>query len=176
MQELRQQERGTLNYIKPETKNKKMTNNDILKKLRVALMLRDDQIVEILELVDFRISKSELGAFFRAEDHENYMECGDQVLRNFLNGLVIHLRGTKENPKNPNDVLAKHKAEIPKKETNKERPEFKAAPKDSERARGDQKPSKTGAAKKPKKKEFPKGNGKVQVVEKVVYKNGKNKK
>jgi len=176
LQELRQQERGTLNYIKPETKNKKMTNNDILKKLRVALMLRDDQIVEILELVDFRISKSELGAFFRAEDHENYMECGDQVLRNFLNGLVIHLRGTKENPKNPNDVLAKHKAEIPKKETNKERPEFKAAPKDSERARGDQKPSKTGAAKKPKKKEFPKGNGKVQVVEKVVYKNGKNKK
>ena len=61
----------------------KMTNNDILKKLRVALMLRDDQIVEILELVDFRITKSELGAFFRSEDHENYMECGDQVLRNF---------------------------------------------------------------------------------------------
>jgi uncharacterized protein YehS (DUF1456 family) len=61
-------------------------------------MLRDDQIVEILELVDFRI-KSELGAFFRDEKHENYMECGDQVLRNFLNALVIHLRGTKENPK-----------------------------------------------------------------------------
>jgi uncharacterized protein YehS (DUF1456 family) len=75
-----------------------MTNNDIFKKLRVALMLRDDQIVEILELVDFRITKSELGAF-RDEKHENYMECGDQVLRNFLNGLVIHLRGTKENPK-----------------------------------------------------------------------------
>ena len=57
------------------------------------------------------------------------MECGDQVLRNFLNGLIIHLRGTKENPKNPNDVLAKHKAEIPKKETTKPRPEFKATPK-----------------------------------------------
>lgn len=70
-----------------------MTNNDILKKLRVALKLRDDEIVKILELVDFRISKSELGAFFRKEDHPNYMECGDQVLRNFLNGLVIHLRG-----------------------------------------------------------------------------------
>lgn len=154
-----------------------MTNNDILKKLRVALMLRDDQIVEILELVDFRITKSELGAFFRAEDHSNYMECGDQVLRNFLNGLVIHLRGTKENPKNPNDVLAKHKAEIPKKDNTKERPEFKAAPKDSERGRGDQSPSKSGsAAKKTKKKEFPKGNGKPSVVEKVVYKNGKNKK
>jgi uncharacterized protein YehS (DUF1456 family) len=42
-----------------------MTNNDIFKKLRVALMLRDDQIVEILELVDFRITKSELGAVTR---------------------------------------------------------------------------------------------------------------
>jgi hypothetical protein len=70
-----------------------MTNNDILKKLRVALKLRDDDIVKILELVDFRISKSELGAFFRKEDHPKYMECGDQILRNFLNGLVIHLRG-----------------------------------------------------------------------------------
>lgn len=70
-----------------------MTNNDIFKKLRVALQLRDDEIVKILELVDFRISKSELGAFFRKEDHPKYMECGDQILRNFLNGLVIHLRG-----------------------------------------------------------------------------------
>jgi len=83
-----------------------MTNNDIFKKLRVALKFRDDEIVEILQLVDFKISKSELGAFFRNEEHPNYMECGDQVLRNFLNGLVIHLRGTKENPKNPNDVLS----------------------------------------------------------------------
>ncbi|MFB9053029.1 DUF1456 family protein [Formosa undariae] len=70
-----------------------MTNNDVLKKLRVALKLRDDDIVKILELVDFRISKSELGALFRKEDHPKYMECGDQILRNFLNGLVIHLRG-----------------------------------------------------------------------------------
>lgn len=82
-----------------------MTNNDIFKKLRVALKLRDDEIVDILALVDFKISKSELGAFFRKEDHPNYMECGDQVLRNFLNGLVVHLRGTKENPKNPGEVL-----------------------------------------------------------------------
>lgn len=82
-----------------------MNNNDVFKKLRVALKLRDDQIVEILKLVDFRITKSELGAFFRNEDHPNYKECGDQILRNFLNGLVIFLRGTKENPKNPGDVL-----------------------------------------------------------------------
>jgi uncharacterized protein YehS (DUF1456 family) len=70
-----------------------MTNNDILKKLRVALKLRDDEIVEILKLVDFNISKGALGDFFRKEDHEKYMDAGDQVLRNFLNGLVIHLRG-----------------------------------------------------------------------------------
>ncbi len=94
-----------------------MTNNDIFKKLRVALQLRDDQIVEIMQLVDFRITKSELGAIFRAEDHENYVECGDQILRNFLNGLVIHLRGTKENPKNPREVLAKNESVIAKKAT-----------------------------------------------------------
>jgi len=137
-------------------------------------MLRDDQIVEILELVDFRISKSELSAFFRAEDHPNYVECGDQILRNFLNGLVIHLRGTKENPKNPNEVLAKHKAQIPTKEGVPERKEFKAKPKDDEKARGDQSPSKTKPA--AKKKPFKKPAPKVQVVEKVKFNFGKNKK
>lgn len=71
-----------------------MTNNDIFKKLRVALKLRDDEIVKILELVDFRITTTELSAFFRSEDHPKYMECGDQILRNFLNGLIIHLRGS----------------------------------------------------------------------------------
>ncbi len=70
-----------------------MTNNDIFKKLRVAHKLRDDDIIKILELVDFRMTKSELNAMFRREDHPNYMECGDQVLRNFLNALIIHLRG-----------------------------------------------------------------------------------
>ena len=70
-----------------------LTNNDIFKKLRVALKLRDDEIVNICALVDFKVSKSELGAFFRSEDHEKYMDCGDQILRNFLNGLVVHLRG-----------------------------------------------------------------------------------
>lgn len=149
-----------------------MNNNDIFKKLRVALMLRDDQIVEILGLVDFRMSKGEIGNFFRNENHENYMECGDQVLRNFLNGLVIHLRGTKENPKNPNEVLARHKAEIPVKEGFKKRGEFKPKPNsDSEKARGDQKPGK-----KPASKSFKKPAPKVQVVEKVKYNFGKNKK
>ncbi len=75
-----------------------MTNNDILKKLRVALQLRDEDIVKILALVDFKITATELSAFFRKEDHPNYKECGDQLLRNFLNGLIIHLRGPMEKP------------------------------------------------------------------------------
>lgn len=73
-----------------------MDNNDVFKKLRVALSLRDDDIIEILKLVDFRMSKSELGSFFRKEGHPNYKNCGDQVLRNFLNGLVIYKRDLKK--------------------------------------------------------------------------------
>jgi uncharacterized protein YehS (DUF1456 family) len=70
-----------------------LTNNDIMKKLRVALKLRDDEIVKICSLVDFAVTKSEIGALYRHPDHPKFMECGDQFLRNFLNGLVIHLRG-----------------------------------------------------------------------------------
>ncbi len=70
-----------------------LSNNDIMKKLRVAHKFRDEDIVKICSLVDFAVTKSELGAIFRHESHEKYMECGDQFLRNFLNGLVIHLRG-----------------------------------------------------------------------------------
>lgn len=73
-----------------------MTNNDILKKLRVALQLRSEDIIEILKLVDFRITESELNALFRAEDHPHFVKCGDQILRNFLNGLIIYKRGKKD--------------------------------------------------------------------------------
>ncbi|QRM89663.1 DUF1456 family protein [Lacinutrix sp. WUR7] len=88
-----------------------MTNNDIFKKLRVAHKLRDEDIIKILALVDFRIGKSELNAFFRKEDHPKYMECGDQILRNFLNGLVIHLRGPmpKKGEKKISDTPTKNK-------------------------------------------------------------------
>ncbi|MEO8733837.1 MAG: DUF1456 family protein [Flavobacteriales bacterium] len=78
-----------------------MTNNDILKKLRVALKLRDVEIVKILALVDFKMTTTELSAIFRKEDHPNYKLAGDQVLRNFLNGLVIHLRGPMPNKRLP---------------------------------------------------------------------------
>ncbi|KGO90677.1 DUF1456 family protein [Flavobacterium suncheonense] len=138
-----------------------MNNNDIFKKLRVALQLRDDQIVEILELVDFRISKGEIGNFFRNEDHPKYVDCGDQVLRNFLNGLVIHLRGTKENPKNPMEVLKGHKAEAQKNDAAKPKTAIQKPKADFKKI-----------APKGKAKPAPK---KEPVVQNVKFKNGKKK-
>ena len=73
-----------------------LTNNDILKKLRIALELKDEDIIHILKLADFTISKSELSALFRRDDHPNYVACGDQLLRNFLQGLIIYKRGPRE--------------------------------------------------------------------------------
>ena len=73
-----------------------MDNNDILKKLRVALQLKNTDIIEILKLVEFDITESELGAIFRTPDHPNYKPCGDQLLRNFLNGLIIFKLGPME--------------------------------------------------------------------------------
>ena len=75
-----------------------LSNNDILKKLRVALSLRNDDIMEILSLVDFEITKGALGDLFRKEDHPGYVEAGDQILRNFLNGLIIYKRGKLPDP------------------------------------------------------------------------------
>ena len=72
-----------------------LTNNDILKKLRVAHKLRNDDIIAILKLADFEVSKGALGDMFRNENHDKFVEAGDQILRNFLNGLVIHLRGSR---------------------------------------------------------------------------------
>ncbi len=76
-----------------------LSNNDILKKLRVALSLHNEDIIKILELVDFKMTKGALGDFFRNEDHPGYVEAGDQVLRNFLNGLIIYKRGRLPEPK-----------------------------------------------------------------------------
>lgn len=73
-----------------------MSNNDIMKKLRVAMKFTDDDIIKVLDLANFRITKTELGAIFRKEDHPNFKPCGDQILRNFLNGLIIHQRGPRE--------------------------------------------------------------------------------
>ncbi len=71
---------------------RKMTNNIILKKLRVAFSLRTNDLQEILLSQDFRISLPEVTAMLRAPGHKNYRLCGDQVLRYFLKGLAGRLR------------------------------------------------------------------------------------
>ena len=65
-----------------------VTNNTVLKKLRVAFELKEDDMHAILKSVDFPISKPELNALFRKAGHSNYRVCGDQLLRNFLKGLA----------------------------------------------------------------------------------------
>ncbi|MFI5391152.1 MAG: DUF1456 family protein [Bacteriovoracales bacterium] len=70
-----------------------VTNNLVLKKLRVAFSLKEDDLLEILKSQDFKISKSELSGLLRKKGHINYRECGDQILRNFLKGLTKRVRG-----------------------------------------------------------------------------------
>lgn len=72
---------------KPIKKTVIPRNNDVMKKLKIALKLKDEDIVEIFKGVDFKISKSEINALFRRSDHKNFRECGDQILRNFIQGL-----------------------------------------------------------------------------------------
>ena len=74
---------------KPE---KSLTNNIILRKLKIAFDLKSDDMLEILKLADLRFSKHELSAFFRKAEHKHFRECKDQVLRNFLQGLQTQHR------------------------------------------------------------------------------------
>lgn len=69
-----------------------VTNNMVLKKLRVAFKLREKDMHDILELAGFSLSKHEMSALFRREGHKNYRECGDQILRYFLKGLTMRVR------------------------------------------------------------------------------------
>ena len=77
----------------PRPVEKRVTNNLVLKKLRVAFELKDQDIIDILASVDFAVSKAELNALFRQPGHNNYRPCGDQLLRLFLKGLTLRVRG-----------------------------------------------------------------------------------
>lgn len=76
-----------------------LSNNDILKKIRIALALRDEDVLHILSLAGFTMTKGALNDLFRHEDHSGYVKAGDQVLRNFLDGLIIYKRGPKDQKK-----------------------------------------------------------------------------
>lgn len=81
--------RGTLNNPPapvPET----LSNNDILRKIRIALIYQEKDMLEVFKLSGMEISKSELSSFFRRKGHKHYKECGDQFLRYFLQGLSLY--------------------------------------------------------------------------------------
>ncbi len=83
--------RGKKEGVQPAPE-KKINNNIVFRKLKIALDLRDEDILEILLLADLRISKHELSAFFRRADHKHFRQCKDQILRNFLHGVQIMYR------------------------------------------------------------------------------------
>jgi uncharacterized protein YehS (DUF1456 family) len=85
--------RGRDESLPPRPVEKRVTNNVVLKKLRVAFELKDVDMHQILESAGFPVSKPELSALFRQPDHKNFKLCGDQLLRNFLKGLTMRVRG-----------------------------------------------------------------------------------
>jgi uncharacterized protein YehS (DUF1456 family) len=85
--------RGRDESIPQRPVESRVTNNLVLKKLRVAFELKDHDLQQIFKDADFAVSKPELSALFRQPGHKNYRACGDQLLRNFLKGLTMRVRG-----------------------------------------------------------------------------------
>ena len=83
--------RGKKEGAQPEPESH-LTNNIIFMKLKIALNLKAEDVLEIMELAGFRMSKHELSAFFRKPGHKHYRECKDQILRNFLKGMQLKYR------------------------------------------------------------------------------------
>lgn len=75
---------------------KRISNNVVLKKLRVAFELKDVDMHQVFAGAGFPVSKPELSALFRQPGHKNFRACGDQLLRNFLKGLTERVRGRRE--------------------------------------------------------------------------------
>ncbi|MCF6324544.1 MAG: DUF1456 family protein [Gammaproteobacteria bacterium] len=73
-----------------------MTNNEIIKKLRIALDLKEVDIIEVFKLAGYEIKKSELSGIFRKRENKHFKACSDLVLNHFLNGYIIYRRGPKE--------------------------------------------------------------------------------
>ncbi len=76
---------------------RKLTNNIIFMKLKIALNMQAEAVLETMDLSGFKISKHELSAFFRKPENRQYRACNDQIMRNFLKGLQIKTRGESDN-------------------------------------------------------------------------------
>lgn len=83
--------RGKREGAQPEPETH-LTNNIVLRKLRIALELKSDDILEIMALAGKRISEHELSALFRKPGHKHHRDCQDQILRNFIDGVRLKYR------------------------------------------------------------------------------------
>lgn len=88
------EKRGKKEGAQPIPENR-LNNNIIFRKLKIALSMKDEDIITILEIADFKFSKTELSAIFRKPGQSQYRECKDQLLRNFLHGLQLKYREKK---------------------------------------------------------------------------------
>ena len=70
-----------------------MMNNDVLRSVRYMLDISDSKIVEITQLTGFDVSKSDVIAFMKKEEEEGYLDCSDEIMAHFLDGLVYFKRG-----------------------------------------------------------------------------------
>lgn len=87
-------QRGPNPELPPRPVQHRINNNVVLKKLRIAFELKDADMHQIFDAAGFPVSKPELSALFRQQDHRNFRPCGDQILRNFLKGLTLRVRGS----------------------------------------------------------------------------------
>ncbi|NHM31688.1 DUF1456 family protein [Neobacillus terrae] len=84
---------GQSDAPEPALKKSANVNNLLLKKVKIALSLTTEDMLDIFEKAGITVTKGELGALLRKEGHKNYKECGDKFARNFLKGLAIKYRG-----------------------------------------------------------------------------------
>ena len=84
---------GQPDTTEPSLKKSANVNNLVLKKIKIALALTSEDMLDIFERAGIIVTKGELGALLRKEGHKNYKECGDKFARNFLKGLTLKYRG-----------------------------------------------------------------------------------
>lgn len=105
---------------------KRLNNNIILTKLKIALNLKAEDLIALLDSVDFRLNKPELSAFSRKTDHKHYRECKDQVLRNLLQAIdkKYHVARTAKFVKEPTEKATKVKQSTSYKGKSKQKEPF----------------------------------------------------
>lgn len=96
--------RGPSDSAAPRPPEARITNNLVMKKLRVAFQLKDVDMHEIMQAAGFPLTKPEMTALFRQPGHKHYRPCGDQILRNFLKGLTLRFRSDKQAVPSPSVI------------------------------------------------------------------------